>query len=299
MLVRSFSIFRLEQPSRLATFVTVGLLLFFYAPATSVAVATNMKGNTHCGAGLDLSALPPVTFDLPQLYLSEENVFTWTVSLCNPVMPGGAGAAACQDPFNVSHPDVLGYVVENRKSVCETAWTTIVSTESLGNGGVQFVFGQRAGIDNHPGWTAVVDVTCGTTPNLQPSSPVVSVSGSVQSLQFNFVLSTSLACADAQPPSFVCGGGCAFLSAILGGSVLYVVGMISFLYCVGGKRGRELLPHAQFWGAFVSLVKEGMVYSWYAVTCRRERGDAYIVRCAKEAQDATRTTHTGEYLELR
>lgn len=259
-------------------------LIFTILFTTQLLALSAHAMSTSCTTGdvaaaMNLTAIPPLSIDLPQLYQNEENVFTWTVSLCSPVLPAAGKGAACQDPFNLSHPDVVGYVIENRHDTCETTWTTIQSISLLGTDGVQFVYGQRPEVDNHPGWTAVLDVTCGSTVALQPQARVVTVEGdNLQALQFYFQFTSSVVCSPASGTPFQCGGGCAFLGALVVGAFFYFLGMVMYQCIAEGKRGRDVLPHPHFWSNFAGLVKEGVVYTFYSFTCRRvSRGNAYIV----------------------
>ena len=54
--------------------------------------------------------------------------------------------------------------------------------------------------------------------------------------------------------------------------VLYVISMVTFNLVKRQARGREVMPHPDFWAGVPGLVKEGCLFTWHSVF-RRGRGE--------------------------
>ena len=81
------------------------------------------------------------------------------------------------------------------------------------------------------------------------------------------------ACASTVPPEAGAGltVGSILLIASLAGVVVYVSGTVTFNLVKRQARGREVMPHPDFWAGVPGLVKEGCLFTWHTV-CGRGRG---------------------------
>ncbi|EKF33424.1 hypothetical protein MOQ_002709 [Trypanosoma cruzi marinkellei] len=115
------------------------------------------------------------------------------------------------------------------------------------------------------GYQMNLDIMCGTEMEMAwPSEnyEVKSFYSEDSNIQFlNATVLTKAVC-PVQPSggSRACGGGCAFVVIFFVSLAVYVIVTVLWYYLRQGKRGKELLPHPEFWADFPYLLKDGVVY---------------------------------------
>lgn len=240
----------------------------FLASVAVVLVGIAGVVNGDCKLGdFDLSPIGTVQLSMEQDYQGASAMYTWVVNLCGPVSVPPNTATECK--AKISGNVLPGYVTEYSTNNCQTSWGKLTGN-SAGYNAASISLGQTDD-SNHPLWTANIYLACGQTVTLTPVGNVNVTGANAAALNFDFHFTTSQVCNGVVPPPPggptgaeeppACGGGCAFVIVVFVGAFVYVVVTVLFFYIQQGKRGLELIPHAEFWKDFASLIKEGVVFS--------------------------------------
>lgn len=197
---------------------------------------------------IDLSKIPAKSLKIQQHYGGATTMHVFKFSLCQATREAPTGYQDCNANAFIGEWATDGS--------CEAQFDTVMQQPTYVNGLISIQY------YNNNAWSGAIELKCGTSD--LGSTADVEVT---PMLQFTFHLESGWACLDPKPPKSDddngggLGGGGAFILILSLAVIFYVGGMVAFAYFKEDKRGRDLIPHAEFWSSIPGLVKEGCVFT--------------------------------------
>ena len=224
---------------------------------------------------IDLSSLKTMQFSV--VLDIHHSIFYWMISWCKkevtepPIGSDGQPLQACDTT------DIPSYLTQHipTTSACEYAminWLSGMSAEKRAVDGIWVVtykIGKPA--TYLPEKEGVITIECEPTlpfvldcKKNTPSDPcVVRYTNAPAGALYSSDFVSPLACPGAGSGGGGgggCGFGCIFLLVFFLGGFVYLVVFMAYNYKVKELRGRELLPHQEFWKSIPGLCKDGAIF---------------------------------------
>ena len=201
------------------------------------------------GGTVDLTKIPTKPVRMVVLYQGGQTEHVFKFSFCQQSHDPPPGMKACADSY-------IGQW--SMATDCEAQFEGITAQPAWASGTVTIAYGSIWG------YKANVAIKCGSD-DLAPAG-IINVN---DALEYAIGLQSRFVC-NGRPPTpsdgpdedgGLSGGGVfvIILSVVL---VVYVGGMVAFAYFKENKRGKDLIPHPDFWSSIPGLVKDGCKYTY-------------------------------------
>jgi len=217
---------------------------------SSISCIFDVGGTTY-----DLSPLKTLSSTTPFSLAPANTSFVYTLSFCTPL--------TCSDSSGQS-TNAASCRVNSGKNEDNGAWTSITADPLSSNftvRGLQLTYNNGSS-GCHGQRRTIVSVLCGSGDGaiIEAHEGIVPPEGGcTYYLQFQ--------------TKYVCSGGFGvgwiLIILILSAAILYLIIGAIYNWRVKKATGKELVPNFEFWKNFPGYVKDGFLFTWYKLSCKK------------------------------
>jgi hypothetical protein len=215
--------------------------------------------NSHTNEVVTLSTWPQEIIQVqPTTESGSLQAMTVGLNWCSTTQMNGG--SSCTNP---------GYVQLWTSSICQYYCDSWIQAPAVALNANMITFFYQCQ-SSSTGKILKIEVLCDASATQLTAEPYT-VQGNALATRFRW----ARACGDVAPSATVTvsanfGGGAAFVLIVFLGLFLYILSTVLLYYCKQGRRGKDLIPHREFWCDLPFLVKDGCVFFFRKVTtpCR-------------------------------